>query len=183
MFQQRPSQGWGTRQEISNPYYSINAFYDVLSQIKNYQTMRITDAAQKVQRSGFPEAYQDHAPDARTLASVLTGYSAGGKFTCVVHQPTGKGSGDRVVRQVRRAYGAIDIARTGTRQDVALEVSGATGRRLGWSVAQFVVAHGGDLRQDLVAFDGKRWRTGRASEDGWTKGSEGSATRLVVQMG
>jgi hypothetical protein len=88
-----------------------------------------------------------------------------------------------VVRQVRRAYGAIDIARTGTRQDVALAVSGAAGRRLGWSVAQFVVAHGGDLRQDLVAYDGKRWRTGRHSEDGWTKGSEGSATRLLIEMG
>jgi hypothetical protein len=183
IFQQRPSQGWGTRKEISNPYYSINAFYDVLSQIKNYQAMRITDAAQKVQRSGFPEAYQDHAPDARTLASVLTGYSPGGKFTCVVHQPKSAGSGDIVVRQVKRAYGAIDIARTGTRQDVALEVSGAAGRRLGWSVAQFVVAHGGDLRQDLVAYDGKRWRTGRNSEDGWTKGSEGSPTRLVIKMG
>ena len=145
--------------------------------------MRITDAAQKVQRSGFPEAYQDHAPDARTLASVLTGYSPGGKFTCVVHQPTGKGSGDRVVRQVKRAYGNIDIARTGTRQDVALGVSGPAGRRLGWSVAQFVVAHGGDLRQDQVAYDGKRWRTGRASEDGWTTSSEGTPTRLVVTMG
>jgi len=183
LFQQRPSQGWGTRREISNPYYSINAFYDVLAKIKNYQAMRITEAAQKVQRSGFPEAYQEHAPDARTLASVLTGYSTGGKFTCVVHQPTGHGSGDRVVRQVRQAYGAIDIARTGTRQDVALHVSGAGGRRLAWSVAQFVVAHGGDLRQDLVAYDGKRWRTGRHSEEGWTKGSEGSATRLVIEMG
>jgi hypothetical protein len=50
-------------------------------------------------------------------------------------------------------------------------------------VAQFVVAHGGDLRQDLVAYDGKRWRTGRSSEDGWTKGSEGSPTRLVIKMG
>ncbi len=183
LFQQRPSQGWGTRQQISNPYYSINAFYDVLAQIKNYQTMRITDAAQKVQRSGFPEAYQEHAPDARTLASVLTGYSPGGKFTCVVHQPTGKGSGDSVVRQVKRAYGNIDIARTGTRQDVVLGVSGAAGQRLGWSVAQFVVAHGGDLKQAQVAYDGKRWRTGRASEQGWTTGSEGTPTKLVVSMG
>ena len=37
--------------------------------------MRITEAAQKVQRSGFPEAYEDHAADARALASALTGYS------------------------------------------------------------------------------------------------------------
>ena len=183
IFQQRPSQGWGSVKEISNPIYSINAFYDVLAKVENYQSMRITDAAQKVQRSGYPEAYQDHAPDARALASVLTGYSAGGKFSCVVHEPTSKGSGDRVVRLVRRAYGNVAIARTGVRQDIALTVSGAAGERLAWSVAQFVVAHGARLKQSLVAYDGKHWRTGRHSEDGWTDGSEGSRTRVVIEMG
>lgn len=183
LFQQRPSQGWGSVKEISNPYYSINAFYDVLAKIENYQSMRITDAAQKVQRSGYPEAYQDHASDARTLASVLTGYSAGGKFTCVVHQPTSKGSGDRVVRLVKRAYGNVPIARTGTRQDVALTVSGDAGERLAWSVAQFVVAHGVRLKPSLVAYDGRRWRTGRASEQGWTDGPDGTRTRVLIQMG
>jgi hypothetical protein len=187
IFQQRPSQGWGSVAEISNPYYSINAFYDVLAKVENYQSMRITDAAQKVQRSGYPEAYQDHAGDARALASVLTGYSAGGKFSCVVHDPTSKGSGDRVVRLVKRAYGAgVPIARTGTRQDVALTVSGAAGERLAWSVAQFVVAHGASLKESLVAYDGRHWRTGRDSEDGWAEGTEGtgaSRTRVVIQMG
>jgi hypothetical protein len=183
LFQQRPSQGWGSVAEIRNPYYSINAFYDVLAKVGNYQSMRITDAAQKVQRSGYPEAYQGHAADARVLASVLTGYSPGGKFTCVVHEPTSKGSGVSVVRLVKRAFGNVAIARTGTRQDVALTVSGATGERLAWSVAQFVVAHGVGLKQSLVAYDGKRWRTGRLSEQGWTKGSEGSRTRVVISMG
>ena len=37
-----------------------------------------------MQRSGYPEAYEAHAPDARALASALTGYSPGGAFTCVV---------------------------------------------------------------------------------------------------
>ena len=183
LFQQRPSQGWGSAAQIRNPYYSINAFYDVLAKVGNYQSMRITDAAQKVQRSGYPEAYQDHASDARVLASALTGYSAGGKFSCVVHQPTSKGSGDSVVRLVKRAYGNIPIARTGTRQDVALTVSGAAGERLAWSVAQFVVAHGVRLKPALVAYDGKRWRTGRTSEQGWTNGYEGSRTRVLIQMG
>ena len=45
--------------------------------------MRITEAAQKVQRSGFPEAYEDHATDGRALASALTGYSPAA-FSCVV---------------------------------------------------------------------------------------------------
>ena len=34
LFQQRPSQGWGTREQILNPYYSINAFYDALARMQ-----------------------------------------------------------------------------------------------------------------------------------------------------
>ena len=47
LFQQRPSQGWGTRNQMQDPYYSINAFYDALAKIKDYQSLRITVAAQK----------------------------------------------------------------------------------------------------------------------------------------
>ena len=39
LFQQRPSQGWGTAQEILNSYYSINAFYDALARIEGYESM------------------------------------------------------------------------------------------------------------------------------------------------
>jgi hypothetical protein len=56
LFQQRPSQGWGTAAQIQDPYYSANKFYDELEKVHGYQQMRITEAAQKVQRSGFPEA-------------------------------------------------------------------------------------------------------------------------------
>ena len=85
LFQQRPSQGWGTAEQIQNPRYAINRFYDELEKIDGFETMRITEAAQEVQRSGFPEAYEDHAEDGRALASALTGYSRA-KFTCVVRE-------------------------------------------------------------------------------------------------
>src|SRR6478609_5406961 len=75
LFQQRPSQGWGTRRELLNPVYAANAFYDALDKVDGYESMRITVAAQEVQRSGYPEAYADHEADARTLASALTGQS------------------------------------------------------------------------------------------------------------
>jgi hypothetical protein len=183
LFQQRPSQGWGTTAQVRDPYYAINKFYDALEKIDDYKSMRITEAAQKVQRSGYPEAYQDHAPDARVLASVLTGYSQGGRFSCVVHEQTASGTGSRLVTQVKRAYGPIDVARTGSRQDVALTVSGDAGRRLGWSVAQFVVAHGVRLHPRTVSYDGKLWETGRRSEKGWTDGGRGTTTKVVIGMG
>ncbi len=184
LFQQRPSQGWGTTEQVRDPYHATNAFYDALVKIPGYKTMRITEAAQKVQRSGFPEAYEDHAPDARTLASVLTGYSPGGLFSCVVHESNEQGNADEVMSEVGRAYGELEIARTGSRQDVAVAVSaGQDGSRLGWSVAQFVVAHGVSLRPDAVAYAGKRWRTGRPSEDGWKAGGSADATTVRISMG
>ena len=63
------------REQIIDPVYATNAFYDALVEIDGYQDMRITEAAQAVQRSGFPEAYEEHAEGARALASALTGYS------------------------------------------------------------------------------------------------------------
>ena len=75
--------GWGTAKQIQDPYYASPTFYDELVKVDGYETMRITEAAQKVQRSGFPEAYEDHAEDGRALASALTGYSPGGRFSCV----------------------------------------------------------------------------------------------------
>ena len=86
LFQQRPSQGWGTEEEILDRATPINAFYDALVEVDGYQDMRITEAAQEVQRSGFPEAYEEHAEGARALASALTGYSPG-RFSCVVDEP------------------------------------------------------------------------------------------------
>jgi hypothetical protein len=184
LFQQRPSQGWGTTRQVRDRYYATNAFYDALEKIPDYKSMRITEAAQRVQRSGFPEAYEDHAPDARTLASVLTGYSPGGRFSCVVREPTERGRADQVVRQLRRAYGDLEVGRTGSRQDVAVSVpAGRAGLRTGWSVAQFVVAHGARLRPTTVSYAGRQWSTGRESERGWRAGGGAPRTEVRISLG
>src|SRR3954447_9453456 len=52
LFQQRPSQGWGTRSQILDRRYAINAFYDALTRVDDYKDLPITVAAQRVQRSG-----------------------------------------------------------------------------------------------------------------------------------
>ncbi len=56
--------------------------------------MRITEAAQAVQRSAFPEAYADHEDDARVLASALTGETPGGRFWCVTRTDADEESDD-----------------------------------------------------------------------------------------
>ncbi|SFQ16301.1 NlpC/P60 family protein [Amycolatopsis arida] len=57
IFQMRPSMGWGTPEQVTNPPYQVNKFYDVLSGIPNWERMRPGDAAQAVERSGFPDRY------------------------------------------------------------------------------------------------------------------------------
>src|SRR4051812_9172085 len=84
LFQQRPSQGWGTASQVRDPYYATGKFYDALVKVKNYQQLAVTVAADKVQRSAFPNAYADHEADARVLASALTGQSKAA-FSCVVN--------------------------------------------------------------------------------------------------
>lgn len=82
LFQQRPSQGWGTVEEIMDPYYSARKFYAALSAVAGWETMPVTEAAQAVQRSGFPDAYADHEDEARAWAHAFTGL--GGTVTCEI---------------------------------------------------------------------------------------------------
>ncbi|MFI7284589.1 hypothetical protein ACIBOV_30460 [Micromonospora chersina] len=57
LFQQRPSSGWGTPEQITNPEYSTLAFLKGLKQVDGWQDMPLTDAAQTVQVSAYPDAY------------------------------------------------------------------------------------------------------------------------------
>jgi hypothetical protein len=183
IFQQRPSQGWGTVEQISDEYYAINKFYDALEKIDGYQKMRITEAAQKVQRSGYPEAYEAHAPDARALASALTGYSPDGAFTCVTEEPDGHGTAAATTTALTKAYGDLEIARTGARQDFTVTVpAGQDGNRKGWSIAAYLLAHADRLAVTRVSFDALSWQTGDDSEKGWVS-SRASATKVTVSLG
>ncbi|WP_427920138.1 heavy metal transporter [Streptomyces sp. cg40] len=81
LFQQRPSQGWGTEKQIMDPTYAAGVFYEHLAKVDDYQKLPLTVAAQRVQRSGYPEAYAKHEPDATLLSAALTGQSAA-TLTC-----------------------------------------------------------------------------------------------------
>ncbi|WP_326560206.1 hypothetical protein [Micromonospora sp. NBC_01796] len=57
LFQQRPSSGWGSPEQITDPTYASTMFLKGLKQVDGWQDMPLTDAAQKVQVSAFPDAY------------------------------------------------------------------------------------------------------------------------------
>ena len=194
LFQQRPSQGWGTVAQIRQPVYAANRFYDELVKVDGYQTMRITEAAQKVQRSGFPEAYQDHAADGRALASALTGYTPAG-FSCVTAEPDDgavqreggnglTGRADAVRRDLLRVFGDLPTGGfaaggvatghmpgsahyDGRAVDVFVRPISAPNKRKGWAIASYLVAHASRLKVDHVIFDKRIWSSGGRSEQGW----------------
>ena len=71
LFQQRPSQGWGTAQQLRDPVYAAGQFYNKLLTIPSWQSMPLTDAAQAVQRSATPDAYARWETDATSLVAAV----------------------------------------------------------------------------------------------------------------
>lgn len=183
IFQQRPSQGWGTAQQVRNPVYAINKFYDALEKVPNYESLRITVAAQEVQRSGFPEAYEEHAPDARALASALTGYSSGGQFSCIVHKASGDTRISRTIALLDDAYGSsVQITRIAEKREIFVTAPDEDGEgRIGWSVAQFLIAHAQTQNIKSVSYAGRTWTLGSKSEDGWV-GTPAPERRVSVEF-
>ena len=86
LFQQRPSQGWGTKGATLDPIYAAGKFYDALLKVASWQSLPIAAAAQAVQRSGFPDAYASWQPRATALAAALTG-SSDLRLTCRLAHP------------------------------------------------------------------------------------------------
>lgn len=175
LFQQRPSQGWGTVEQIMDPVYSTGKFYDGLVLVPGYTELPVTEAAQAVQRSGFPDAYAQHEVRSRAWASALTGYSPG-VLHCDLDPATGPGDPDVVAARVQRDFAgsvsvAVDASATGEDGVVVLLDGGAlaaasgedTGRSA-WAVAQWAVATAEAL--DVVAVDvaGGHWDR---ADDAW----------------
>ncbi|MER5458800.1 hypothetical protein ABT008_28935 [Micromonospora sp. NPDC002389] len=69
LFQQRPSSGWGTVEQITDPEYSTLAFLKGLKQVDGWQDMPLTVAAQTVQVSAFPDHYAQWEQQAADLVA------------------------------------------------------------------------------------------------------------------
>ncbi|MEU8420652.1 peptidase M23 [Micromonospora sp. NPDC048835] len=60
LFQQRSSSGWGPVGRLMDPEFATRQFLSALEQVPGWQQMRLTDAAQAVQVSAYPDHYQQH---------------------------------------------------------------------------------------------------------------------------
>ncbi|WJK44018.1 hypothetical protein O7608_19990 [Solwaraspora sp. WMMA2056] len=69
LFQQRPSSGWGTVEQITDVEYSTTAFLNGLKQVDGWQDMPLTEAAQTVQVSAYPDHYAQWETQAAELVA------------------------------------------------------------------------------------------------------------------
>ncbi len=174
LFQQRPSQGWGTVERIMRPRYSIGRFYDALVKVRGYEELEITDAAQRVQRSAHPGLYAQHEDYARALASALRGYSPH-RFWCVVN-PGDSGSASAAADEVTTSFG-LEALPSGDDLTVPLDGTAADVDARGWAVAHYLVANASRLGLTTVDFDGRAWSAER-SDEGWR--ADAGAPRSTV---
>ncbi|MFY1577378.1 M23 family metallopeptidase [Verrucosispora sp. WMMD703] len=119
LFQQRPSQGWGTPQQLLDPAHAAATFYATLLTVPHWQSMPLTEAAQRVQISAHPNAYAKWEPDATLLVTTITGGNlpsdgspaaencdVTGPWTQPIHAPVG--SGFRTA--ARPGHDGVDLA-------------------------------------------------------------------------
>ncbi|MFE9390178.1 heavy metal transporter [Streptomyces sp. NPDC006784] len=195
LFQQRPSQGWGTFEQIQDPVYSAGRFYDHLAEVPGYSRLPLTVAAQRVQRSGYPQAYAKHETDATLLTGALTGRRPA-TLSCTTggREPAGPGDPAQVRKRLVREFGRDVLADgTGTLAAPAPRTAGyprarsaarseaapvvpvpAHGRRQGWELAHWAVANAERLRIEQISYGGLRWSAER-SADGWRRTDDGAA--------
>lgn len=194
LFQQRPSQGWGTRAEVRDPVHATNAFYDALEKVGDYTTMEVTDAAQAVQRSAYSQAYADHEADARVLASALTGNSPHA-FSCRLSDTPSAAAtrltasgltprADAVREEVDEVFsdpplggfapGGVSTGHMagsahyeGRAVDIFVRPISPTNKIRGWAIAQYLVAQADRLHIEHVIFDARIWTSGGRSDEGW----------------
>jgi hypothetical protein len=192
LFQQRPSQGWGTPEEIKDPVYSATKFYDALGKVQGFRGMAVTEAAQAVQRSAFPNAYADHEDDAAVLSAALTGrpdadLSCSIRTDDVAAQVAGASGltprAATVRKELERAFGERSLGgfapggvRTGhisgsahydgRALDIFYRPVNAASKRDGWATAHWLVAHADRLGIATVIYDSRIW-TARRSAQGW----------------
>lgn len=166
LFQQRPSQGWGAPEQLNDPRYAAGMFYARLVKVPNWHTMRLTDAAQAVQLSGHPEAYQRWEGDAEALATAFYGAEPSA-VTCELRARHARAGAtvQPLLAELSADLGRLSVT-PGTDSGspvVAVRVSGAARSTVGWRTAHWLVAKSRDFGIERVSFAGSVWQADRGT--------------------
>ncbi|CAL9535416.1 hypothetical protein SUDANB121_04145 [Nocardiopsis dassonvillei] len=161
LFQQRPSQEWGSPEEILDPVYSSRAFYEALVEVDGWEDRPVFEAAQAVQRSADGYAYDQHEKLSARMNEVFTG-TRGPALTCWYDRETlasltsGEADVAGAEQELARVFGVEPAALTDT-------PGSPTGDR-GWAMALWAVAHAEQYGLTTVAYNDRVWRASDGTE-------------------
>ena len=154
LFQQRPSQGWGSPGQILDPRYSAGKFFDALVKVKGWKNLELTVAAQAVQGSGHPTAYRQWEDQAATLTKAFVGTEPA-LLSCSFPEPTVAATPVKVMQLL-----GLELRHT---KLAASAQAGELRSAAPWAAAGWLVAKADRLGIEAVALDGRRW----TRSDGW----------------
>ena len=171
IFQQRPSEGWGSATELQDPVYATTKFYVALLRVHGYATMPVDRAAQAVQHSADGSAYQQWTDIAGQLTGAFTGKSP--HTVSCWYIPSGPANLAGMEKQVRQTFGPagrkavvvrITTARSAKKNVAVLHVQPAAG----WTVASWLVAHAQAYHLSQLRYAGFSWKAANGSM-GWQR--------------
>jgi hypothetical protein len=188
IFQQRPSQGWGTTAELEDPAYATQAFFGALVKVPNYSTIPVYEAAQAVQKSADGSAYQEYTQTGALLAADYT--TAPRAVTCW-YNPAQQASSQGVSTKLNLHGAAAELdhvfgtpGESGALTGVTRIRSGSadlitTSHGAGWPVANWLVTNASSYGITQVSYAGYQW-TARLTETSWQPDSAATAGGIVA---
>ena len=188
IFQQRPSEGWGSKAQLEDPAYAARAFFGALVKIHNYAKLPVDVAAQDVQHSADGAAYEQYAQSGAALAADLT--AAPHAVTCWYDPATQAASeGVSAKLNLRAALSGFADAFGRPREDgvvrsVSVARSGGSAVITaaggdGWTAANWLVANASSYGITQVSYGGYQWTAG-LNETSWQAESGPARGRIVA---
>jgi hypothetical protein len=163
VFQQRPSQGWGTRKQLTSPVYATGKFFAALASVPGYRRLPVYVAAQDVQRSADGSAYQNYEGEAALMSGPFTG---GRPHAVWCWYPQSSQTSPRIAQlrtELLHTFGQLDMRAVGSSSAV-----GVRHRAAGWAVASWLVTHATAYGLTNVRYAGYQWNLTDGSH-GWTR--------------
>jgi hypothetical protein len=166
VFQQRPSEGWGTTRHLEDPVYATTKFFQALTQVPGYRRLPVYKAAQAVQHSADGSAYIQYEQTAASLASGFTGHDPRSVWCWYPKPASQRARLTAASQELARAFGPLQV-RTAGDPELTLSVPRAAE---GWSMAAWLVSHASRYGIRHVRYGRYEWRAASGSA-GWARAS------------
>ncbi|HEY7361703.1 MAG TPA: hypothetical protein VH642_12885 [Streptosporangiaceae bacterium] len=168
VFQQRPSEGWGSARQLKDPVYASTKFFQALATVPHYLHKPVFRAAQAVQHSADGYAYVQYQPEAAALAADFTGHRARAVWCWSAGTGPAKANLAAARQGLAHAFGPISSHRAATPGDDPSMLVRAPRPVLGWAVAAWLVTHASSYGIHDVRYAGFHWQRSSGTS-GWTR--------------